>query len=90
VTDPPVPAGERREEQLVLRQIAQYAMLAQSDPDAQADGPEATLDDWRIIRERNWDWHDQHLVVRPFVDALFAQLNALRAALHAQEGPRDE
>lgn len=41
---------------------------------------EAMVRDWHIIRDRDWDWHDQHLIVRPFVDGLIAEIERLRAA----------
>ncbi len=57
--------------------------IASAEPQEPSATPStlATIEnDWRILRERKWDWHDQHAIVRPFVDMLVA-------ALRPSEGP---
>jgi hypothetical protein len=50
--------------------------------------PEQLADDWRILRERKWDWHDQNLTVRPFVDSLMTRLASVSRRLAALEGEK--
>lgn len=52
--------------------------------------PLTTLaDDWRILRDRKWDWHDQHLVVRPFVDDLLVRVREAEQQIATLTEARD-
>jgi hypothetical protein len=46
------------------------------------------LEDWPILRDRQWDWHDANLVVRPYVDELVATLARLQGRLDTEVASR--
>jgi hypothetical protein len=72
------PAGDQRA--LVLLRDENAMLRAKLAEMTSASAP-LDLGDWRILRARQWDWHDQHLIVQPFVDRLIMEVENLRRQL---------